>query len=136
MPISLSSSLKIYSTLLFFFLPISVLLLNAAGAVIAPLILGQLMSRLGATSLFGFTLKTCNRVAVGAMLDKMQIFRMGASWGGFESLLIPAYPAPLRTATRWREDEFLLRIHVGLEHREDLIADLEQGLDRLNSADL
>lgn len=85
---------------------------------------------LGASSLFGFTLRNNDRHAAAAFLDNMRLFGIGASWGGFESLMIPAYPERLRTATVWPEDEFLIRIHVGLEHTDDLIADLEQGLKR------
>ena len=87
---------------------------------------------LGSSSLFGFTLKDKSRSAVAAMLDGMELFGMGASWGGFESLLIPSYPKPLRSATHWPDDEFLLRIHIGLEHTEDLIADLEAGFERVH----
>lgn len=86
---------------------------------------------LGASSLFGFTLKTSDRAAASAFLDGMRLFGIGASWGGFESLMIPAYPGELRTATKWPDDEFLFRMHVGLEHTDDLIADLEQGFERM-----
>jgi len=86
---------------------------------------------LGASSLFGFTLRSNDRSAVADFLDGMRLFGIGASWGGFESLLIPAYPGQLRTATAWPDDEFLIRIHVGLEHTDDLIADLEQGFKRI-----
>lgn len=89
---------------------------------------------MGAASLFGFVLKQCPRSAVAAMLDGMQLFGMGASWGGFESLLIPTYPSRLRTAVPWRAEGQMLRIHVGLENTVDLIDDLEQGLARLNAA--
>ena len=88
---------------------------------------------LGTTSLFGIQLKQCPRDALAAMLDGMQLFGMGASWGGFESLLIPAYPEKLRTAVPWQTDGPLLRIHVGLENTKDLIADLDQGFARLNA---
>lgn len=88
---------------------------------------------LGSTSLFGILLKDYRREALAAMLDGMQLFGMGASWGGFESLLIPAYPERLRTATRWHGEGPLLRIHVGLENTEDLIADLDRGFARLNA---
>lgn len=87
---------------------------------------------LGASSLFGFTLKTSDRAAASAFLDDLRLFGIGASWGGFESLMIPAYPGGLRTATKWPEDEFLFRVHVGLEHTDDLIADLERGFERLS----
>ena len=85
----------------------------------------------GASSLFSIVLKDYPRHAVAAMLDGLKVFALGASWGGFESLLIPAYPQQLRTATRWQAEGPLLRVHVGLESTADLITDLEQGLNRL-----
>jgi cystathionine beta-lyase len=68
------------------------------------------------------------------MLDGMELFRMGYSWGGYESLLIPTRPAASRTATPWTEDGTTLRIHVGLEDPADLIRDLEAGFARLRAA--
>jgi cysteine-S-conjugate beta-lyase len=59
---------------------------------------------------------------------------MGASWGGFESLILPGDPAKLRTATTWDDPGQLLRVHAGLEDPADLIADLEAGFVRLNAA--
>ncbi len=88
----------------------------------------------GACGLFGFTLKTQNREALEAMLNHLRYFGMGYSWGGFESLLIPTHPEKTRTATQWRPAGHTLRIHVGLEDPEDLIADLEAGFRRLNDA--
>ncbi|MDA0656688.1 MAG: cystathionine beta-lyase, partial [Proteobacteria bacterium] len=76
----------------------------------------------GASSLFGFVVSETDRKKVGAFLDGMAYFGMGSSWGGFESLLIPTFPASNRTATKWDEDGQSLRIHIGLEDPEDLIA--------------
>jgi len=59
---------------------------------------------------------------------------MGSSWGGYESLLIPSSPENSRTASAWNEEGQCMRIHVGLEDVDDLIADLEAGLERLNKA--
>ena len=56
---------------------------------------------------------------------------MGWSWGGFESLIIRAHPERLRSATRWEAPGPYLRLHVGLEDPQDLIADLAAGLERL-----
>jgi cystathionine beta-lyase len=61
----------------------------------------------------------------------MELFGMGYSWGGYESLLIPTHPEALRTAVPWRAEGPLLRIHVGLEEPADLIRDLEAGFARL-----
>ena len=88
---------------------------------------------LGTSSLFGIQLKNYPRDALAAMLDGMQLFGLGASWGGVESLLIPSYPEKLRTAVPWEGEGPLLRIHVGLESTKDLIADLDEGFARLNA---
>ncbi len=69
---------------------------------------------------------------MAAMVDELRLFKIGASFGGFESLIVPA--RPVRTARPWREPGFLLRLHVGLEAVEDLIADLEAGFARLRTA--
>ncbi len=86
----------------------------------------------GACGLFGLLLRTSDKRAVARMVDGLRLFKIGASWGGFESLVIPANPAEMRTATAWREPGFLLRLHVGLEDVSDLIQDLADGLKRLN----
>ena len=85
----------------------------------------------GATSLFGVVLKGYSKQAVAAMLDGLSLFAMGASWGGFESLIQPTEPGHVRTATRWPHPEPGLRLHCGLEDADDLIADLETGLAQL-----
>jgi cystathionine beta-lyase len=88
----------------------------------------------GASGLFGFLLRPVERPGLAAMLDHLELFGMGYSWGGYESLLIPTDPAPLRTATDWPHEGQLMRIHVGLEHTDDLIADLKAGFRRLAAA--
>jgi len=88
----------------------------------------------GACSLFGFVLESDDMTALAAMMDGLTLHGMGASWGGYESLLIPTWPNKSRSATRWEEKGQCMRIHVGLEHSDDLIADLEAGLDRLKEA--
>lgn len=87
----------------------------------------------GATSLFAVILKPFSDVAVAAMLDGMQLFAMGFSWGGYESLILPMNPERSRTATRWGSSGPCLRLHIGLEDPEDLIADLESGFQRLTA---
>jgi cystathionine beta-lyase len=57
---------------------------------------------------------------------------MGFSWGGFESLMIQTTPARARTATTWEAAGPTLRLHVGQEDVDDLIADLDNGFKRLN----
>jgi cystathionine beta-lyase len=85
----------------------------------------------GASGLFGLVLHTANEAAVARMVDPMQVFKIGASWGGYESLIIPASLEGLRSVTRWNESGYLLRLNIGLEDPEDLIEDLRLGLERL-----
>jgi cystathionine beta-lyase len=63
----------------------------------------------------------------------MRLFRMGWSWGGFESLIIPANVERARRTFRWDAGGPYLRLHVGLESAEDLIADLADGFARLGA---
>jgi cystathionine beta-lyase len=88
----------------------------------------------GACGLFGFVLHQTDQTALAAMMDGLKMHGMGASWGGYESLLIPTDPGKSRSATRWEVEGQCMRIHVGLEDPEDLIADLEAGLERLGAA--
>jgi cystathionine beta-lyase len=85
----------------------------------------------GATSLFGVVLHPVSAERIAAMLDGMELFSMGFSWGGFESLMIPTYPERTRTATTWNPGGPCLRLAIGLEDPDDLIADLEAGFARL-----
>jgi cystathionine beta-lyase len=84
---------------------------------------------LGASSLFGVLLRTDSMDAVSRMVDGLRLFKIGASFGGYESLV--TLPAPERTVRPWTEPGTLLRLHVGLEAVDDLIADLRDGLSRL-----
>jgi cystathionine beta-lyase len=86
----------------------------------------------GACGLFGFVLAPVGRPALAAMLEGMALFGMGYSWGGYESLLIPTRPEKYRSATQWQPGGQTMRIHVGLEDLEDLLADLEAGFERLH----
>jgi cystathionine beta-lyase len=88
----------------------------------------------GAASLFGVILKPAKDEAVAAMIDGLELFGIGSSWGGFESLAIRADVRNIRTATKWHHEGPLLRLHIGLEHPDDLIADLERGFARLQQA--
>ena len=85
----------------------------------------------GAASLFGVILKPVRWEAVAALIDALELFGIGSSWGGFESLAIRVDPTRVRTATRWNPGGPLVRLHIGLEDPADLIADLEQGFARL-----
>jgi len=86
----------------------------------------------GASGLFGVELAPCSADAVAAMLNGLKYYGMGASWGGFESLILPTYPDRFRSATDWNSGP-MLRIHAGLEDPDDLIEDLEDGFQRLNA---
>lgn len=88
----------------------------------------------GASGLFGVEINTSDHDAIGAMLDGLEHFGMGFSWGGFESLVIAYQPARIRSATKWDKDATLLRFHIGLESPTDLIEDLEAGFARLRKA--
>jgi len=86
----------------------------------------------GATSLFSIVLKDgYSHDALAAMVDGLEHFGMGYSWGGFESLLITCHLDKIRTATKWERKGFVVRLHIGLENADDLIADLEAGFARL-----
>ncbi len=84
----------------------------------------------GASGLFGFVLDGGGEAARAALIDGLAHFGIGYSWGGFESLALPVDPAGLRTATRWQAEGPVVRLHIGLEHPDDLIADLDRGLAR------
>jgi len=85
----------------------------------------------GASGLFSIELKPVPHEAVAAMLDGLELFGMGYSWGGFESLILPFDPTAYRTATQWHGEGPALRLHIGLEDVEDLKADLDAGFARL-----
>jgi cystathionine beta-lyase len=87
----------------------------------------------GAAGLFSVLIKPVSESQLAAMLDPMELFGMGYSWGGYESLIVPSNPRTSRTAVPWQEEGTLLRLHVGLEDTDDLIAELEAGLHRLAS---
>ncbi len=89
----------------------------------------------GASGLFSIILKPCSQKAVAAMLDGLQLFGMGFSWGGFESLVVPFDCSTYRTATQWKPGGPALRFHIGLEDVDDLKADLEAGFARLRETD-
>lgn len=88
----------------------------------------------GASGLFAMVLNPCPRAALAAMLDDLEMYGMGYSWGGFESLILPNEPENNRTATSWDGSRPCVRIHAGLEDPDELIADLERGFDRLRAA--
>ncbi|HET9903413.1 MAG TPA: cystathionine beta-lyase [Xanthobacteraceae bacterium] len=88
----------------------------------------------GASGLFSIVLKPVPQEAVFAFLDSLSLFGMGASWGGYESLVIYFDCKEYRTATAWNPGGPCLRFHIGLEDVDDLIADLEHGFAALAAA--
>jgi cystathionine beta-lyase len=88
----------------------------------------------GASGLFSMVLKPVPQKAHYAFVDTLELFGIGASWGGYESLAIPFNCTPFRTATRWQPGGPTVRFHIGLEAVEDLTADLERGFAALTAA--
>lgn len=90
----------------------------------------------GGNGLFSFVLKSSDIKATTALLDGMQHFSMGFSWGGFESLILANEPKSfdsLRTVAHPHFAGTLIRVHIGLEDVDDLIADLKAGLERYSA---
>lgn len=88
----------------------------------------------GSSGLFAFTLAGGDDAARSALIDGLDLFGIGFSWGGYESLVIPADPGGIRTATRWSAEGPLVRLQIGLEDPADLIGDLAAGLDCFRAA--
>ena len=88
---------------------------------------------LGASGLFSVILKPVSKAALAALLDGLELFGLGYSWGGYESLVIPFDCRSYRTATTWAPEGPALRFSVGLEDIEDLQADLDQGFTRMRT---
>ena len=86
---------------------------------------------IGSTGVFSIRLAKTSQEQLARMVDAFKLFRLGVSWGGFESLVYPVRPYNLRTARPWTHDGPLLRLSIGLEDYNDLRADLFAGLDRL-----
>ena len=85
----------------------------------------------GASSLFGLAMHSEDETAVKAMADSLRYFQIGSSWGGYESLIAFNHMPVARERVSWTDKPFMLRVHIGLEDPEDLIADLTQGLARI-----
>ena len=83
----------------------------------------------GSCSLFGVEFKpSFSPEATHAFVEALELFGIGASWGGYESLAVPTTGNITRTAGTGRFAGPLVRIHIGLEDVDDLIADLDRGL--------
>lgn len=79
----------------------------------------------GSSGLFSFVLNG-DKAAAARFVDALSAFGIGYSWGGFESLALPVHPEKFRTATAWPADQGVIRLQIGLEDVDDLIADLDQ----------
>jgi cysteine-S-conjugate beta-lyase len=88
---------------------------------------------LGSCGLFGVELGAFSREHVAKMMDGLECFALGYSWGGYESLAVPANLRGARSAKPWTGGP-LIRLHVGLEDPADLIADLARGFERMTGA--
>src|SRR5690606_10157588 len=90
----------------------------------------------GASGLFSFSLEPSlfdarrAQAAMAALCERRRHFRIGYSWGGFESLIMPARIEHLRSARPWTGGP-LVRLHVGLEDPDDLISDLQAGFEAM-----
>ena len=82
----------------------------------------------GAAGPFTFELAPCSETAFAAFIDALRLFSLGTSWGGYESLVLPAVPYDLRHLATLPDAGRLVRLHVGLEDAQDLCSDLDQAL--------
>jgi cystathionine beta-lyase len=94
----------------------------------------------GACGLFSFVLKGRDDAARARLVDNLELFGIGYSWGGFESLALPFDPTPIRSAASWPpaswdpQDKLGVRLSIGLEDLDDLIADLTQAFVKMDNA--
>ena len=84
----------------------------------------------GSSGLFSFVLNGGDEAARAALIDGLEHFGIGYSWGGFESLALPVDPQRHRSVTRRADAGPMIRLQIGLEDPDDLIADLAAGLAR------
>jgi len=88
---------------------------------------------LGSAGLIGIELAPCTPAQLAALIEPLECFALGYSWGGYESLIVPANLRGARSVRPWRGGP-LLRLQIGLEDPADLVADLAQGFDRMKGA--
>jgi len=87
----------------------------------------------GSSGLFSIVIESPSKAALSHMLDHLQLFRMGQSWGGYESLILPVEPLQHRQFIHTPTEGQYLRLFIGLEDVDDLIQDLDNGFKRLNT---
>jgi cystathionine beta-lyase len=88
---------------------------------------------LGSTGLFGVELAPCTEDQLAALIDRLELFALGYSWGGFESLVVPHNIHKARSIRPWTGGP-LIRLQIGLEDPADLFADLVRGFERMKAA--
>lgn len=86
----------------------------------------------GSSGLFSVLLHECSDKAIAALINGLELFGLGGSWGGYESLIFRTQLT--RTVTKWDLNTPCIRFHIGLEDPQDLIEDLSAGLERFNQA--
>jgi cystathionine beta-lyase len=89
---------------------------------------------LGSSGLFGVELADCTREQLARMIDGLELFELGYSWGGYESLIVPGNLGRYGRAVRQWEGGPLIRLQIGLEDPADLFADLTRGFERMAAA--
>lgn len=82
----------------------------------------------GGCGLFTLVMQGGDRAARDRLIDALSLFGIGYSWGGYESLALGVHPERDRAVMAWPADHYAIRLWIGLEDPEDLIADLERGL--------
>lgn len=82
----------------------------------------------GSTSLLSFVPNKQDMDSIKRFVERLQIFQIGVSWGGFESLVVPIFYHPVD----WPSAQWVIRLYVGLESVEDLLEDLEQAFEELS----
>lgn len=93
----------------------------------------------GGCGLFSFVFKGGDAASRNRFVDALELFGIGYSWGGFESLALPIEPANYRSCMAWPPGggdpagRFGVRLSIGLEDPADLIADIEQALGRMKA---
>ncbi len=86
----------------------------------------------GSNGLFAFRTTAMSEAQIAALVDSLQHFGMGWSWGGYESLILPLWLKGIRSVNESDEGQ-LFRVHIGLEDLDDLKADLENGLKKMRA---
>ncbi|MFT4875254.1 cystathionine beta-lyase, partial [Congregibacter sp.] len=87
----------------------------------------------GANGLFGIVMQRKDEMEIAAFVDALELFGVGFSWGGFESLCLPMHATRNLPSVALADDETLIRLHIGLEYPGDLIADLARGFAAMDA---